>query len=74
MSVGSDDEFRDFMRGSDPDAYVRAIVIHENSKRFRKQRVREDLRAAVPECGTGADDGLADRASPRPRPKPSPRN
>jgi hypothetical protein len=28
---------------------VRAIVIHENSKRFRKQRVREDLRAAVPE-------------------------
>jgi DNA-directed RNA polymerase specialized sigma24 family protein len=52
-------------RASDPDAYVRAIVIHENSKRFRKQRVREDLRAAVPECGTGADDSLADRAALR---------
>jgi RNA polymerase sigma-70 factor (sigma-E family) len=50
-------------RAGDPDAYVRAIVIHENSKRFRKQRVREDLRAAVPECGTGADDGLAGRAA-----------
>ena len=52
-------------RASDPDAYVRAIVIHENSKRFRKQRVREDLRAAVPERGTGADDSLADRAALR---------
>src|SRR5271170_2175333 len=45
-------------RAGDPDAYVRAIVIHENSKRFRKQRIREDLRAAVPERGTGADDSL----------------
>ena len=54
-------------RASDPDAYVRAIVIHENSKRFRKQRVREDLRAAVPECGTGADDSLPDRAALRSR-------
>ena len=52
-------------RAGDPDAYVRAIVIHENSKRFRKQRVREDLRAAVPESGTGADDSLADRAALR---------
>ena len=52
-------------RASDPDAYVRAIVIHENSKRFRKQRVSEDLRAAVPECGTGADDSLADRSALR---------
>jgi RNA polymerase sigma-70 factor (sigma-E family) len=50
-------------RAGDPDAYVRAIVIHENSKRFRKQRVREDLRAVVPERGTGADDSLADRAA-----------
>ena len=48
---------------ADPDAYVRAIVIHENSKRFRKQRIREDLRAAVPERGTDADDSLADRAA-----------
>ena len=52
-------------RAGDEDAYVRAIVIHENSKRFRKQRVREDLRAAVPERGTGADDSLADRAELR---------
>jgi RNA polymerase sigma-70 factor (sigma-E family) len=48
-------------RAGDPDAYVRAIVIHENSKRFRKHRVQEDLRAAVPELGTGADEGVADR-------------
>jgi RNA polymerase sigma-70 factor (sigma-E family) len=47
-------------RAGDPDAYVRAIVIHENSKRFRKQRVREDLRA---ERGTDADDSLADKAA-----------
>jgi RNA polymerase sigma-70 factor (sigma-E family) len=47
----------------DPDAYVRAIVIHENSKRFRKQRVREDLRAAVPEQSADADDSLAERAA-----------
>jgi RNA polymerase sigma factor (sigma-70 family) len=44
---------------------VRAIVIHENSKRFRKQRVREDLRAAVPEQIADADDSLADRAALR---------
>jgi len=105
VSVESDEEFRDFMRGrwsamvrlaytltddqghaeditqaafatayaswgrvrqaGDPDAYVRAIVIHENSKRFRKKRVREDLRAAVPEQGAAADDSLAERAALR---------
>jgi RNA polymerase sigma factor (sigma-70 family) len=52
-------------QAGDPDAYVRAIVIHENSKRFRKHRVREDLRAAVPELGMDADDGLADRVALR---------
>ncbi|HUN34817.1 MAG TPA: sigma-70 family RNA polymerase sigma factor [Trebonia sp.] len=52
-------------RAGDPGAYVRTIVIHENSKRFRKQRVREDLRAAVPEVGVDADDSLADRATVR---------
>jgi RNA polymerase sigma-70 factor (sigma-E family) len=52
-------------RAGDPDAYVRAIVIHENSKRFRKQRVREDLRAAVPELGIDADDSLAERMTLR---------
>jgi RNA polymerase sigma-70 factor (sigma-E family) len=52
-------------RAGDPDAYVRAIVIHENSKRFRKQRVREDLRADVPELGTDADDDVADQADLR---------
>ena len=40
-------------------------MIHENSKRFRKQRVREDLRADVPESGTAADDSLTDRAALR---------
>jgi len=48
-------------RAGDPDAYVRAIVIHENGKRFRKHRVQEDLRAAVPELGTDAEEGVADR-------------
>jgi RNA polymerase sigma-70 factor (sigma-E family) len=52
-------------RAGDPDAYVRAIVIHENSRRFRKQRVREDLRAEVPEVGTEADEALADRVALR---------
>jgi RNA polymerase sigma-70 factor (sigma-E family) len=52
-------------QAGDPDAYVRAIVIHENSKRFRKQRVREDLRAAVPEQAWEADDSLAERTALR---------
>jgi DNA-directed RNA polymerase specialized sigma24 family protein len=39
-------------QAGDPDAYTRAIVIHENSNRFRRQRVREDLRADVPERGS----------------------
>lgn len=53
-------------RAGNPDAYVRTIVIRENSKRFRRQRVPEDLRADVPEPGTPAnDDGLADRAALR---------
>jgi len=52
-------------QAGDPDAYVRAIVIHENSKRFRKQRVREDLRAAVPEQIADADDSLVERAALR---------
>jgi RNA polymerase sigma-70 factor (sigma-E family) len=48
-----------------PDAYLRTIVIHENTKRFRRQRVREDLRAAVPEQGCADADGLAERAALR---------
>ena len=52
-------------RAGDPDAYVRTIVIRENSKRFRRQRVREDLRAAVPERAADAGDDLADRAALR---------
>jgi RNA polymerase sigma-70 factor (sigma-E family) len=107
VSVESDEEFRDFMRGrwsamvrlaytlagdqghaeditqaafarvyaswgrvsraSDPEAYVRTIVIRENSKRFRRQRVREDLRAVVPEQTLdlidGVVDGVAERAA-----------
>jgi RNA polymerase sigma-70 factor (sigma-E family) len=30
-------------RAGDPDAYVRRILINENRKRYRKQRVPEDL-------------------------------
>jgi RNA polymerase sigma-70 factor (sigma-E family) len=48
-------------RAGDPDAYVRQIVIHENSKRFRRQRVREHLQAAVPEQAFDDDDALAER-------------
>lgn len=48
-------------RAGDPDAYVRQIVIHENSKRFRRQRVREDLQAAVPEQAFDDDNALAER-------------
>lgn len=48
-------------RAGDPDAYVATIVIHENSRRFRRQRVREDLRAAVPEQVSDADEALDDR-------------
>jgi RNA polymerase sigma-70 factor (sigma-E family) len=51
-------------RAGNPDAYVRTIVIRENSKRFRRARVPEDLRADVPERGTPAgDDDLADRTA-----------
>jgi RNA polymerase sigma-70 factor (sigma-E family) len=52
-------------QAGDPDAYVRTIVINENSKRFRRKRVREDLRADVPEQGWDVDDGLAERAALR---------
>jgi RNA polymerase sigma-70 factor (sigma-E family) len=52
-------------QAGDPDAYVRTILIRENSKRFRRQRVREELRAAVPERAADAGDGLADRAALR---------
>lgn len=49
------------MQAGDPNAYVRQIVIHENSKRFRRRRVREDLHAEVPELALDGDDGTVDR-------------
>jgi RNA polymerase sigma-70 factor (sigma-E family) len=52
-------------KAGDPDAYVRAILIHENSNRFRKRRVREDLRAAVPEQVLEGGDSLAERMALR---------
>jgi DNA-directed RNA polymerase specialized sigma24 family protein len=57
--------WRRVRQAGDPDAYVRAIVIHENSKRFRKQRVREDPRAAVPEQIASSS---TETCSPRRRP------
>lgn len=48
-------------RAGDPNAYVRQIVIHENSKRFRRQRVRENLQASVPEQAFDNDSALAER-------------
>jgi RNA polymerase sigma-70 factor (sigma-E family) len=44
-------------RAGDPDAYVRRIVINENRKRFRKLRVREDLRADMPDTPAAAAPG-----------------
>ena len=52
-------------RAGDPEAYVRAIVIHENSKRFRRPRVPEELRAAVPEQVWAGGDGVAERMALR---------
>jgi RNA polymerase sigma-70 factor (sigma-E family) len=52
-------------KAGDPDAYVRTIVIHENSKRFRRKRLREDLRAAVPDQAIEVDDGVAERTALR---------
>jgi RNA polymerase sigma-70 factor (sigma-E family) len=57
--------WRRVSQAGDPDAYVRTIVIHENSKRFRRQRVSEDLRADVPEQALDAGDGLAERMALR---------
>jgi RNA polymerase sigma-70 factor (sigma-E family) len=48
-------------RADDPAAYVRTIVIRENSKRFRRQRVVEDLRADVPERAGETGDRVGDR-------------
>lgn len=52
-------------KAGDPDAYVRTIVIHENSKRFRRKRPREELRAAVPDQAIEVDDGVAERTALR---------
>jgi RNA polymerase sigma-70 factor (sigma-E family) len=38
-------------KASDPDAYVRRIVINENRKQFRKRRVAEELPGTLPEIG-----------------------
>jgi RNA polymerase sigma-70 factor (sigma-E family) len=52
------------VRTGDPEAYVRRIVVNENSRRFRKHRVIEDLPGEVPETVTGdAAEGWDERAS-----------
>ncbi len=38
------------IRAGDPDAYLRRIVVNENRRRFRKQRVAEDLPGVLPDC------------------------
>src|SRR5271154_6319495 len=38
-------------RAGDPDAYLRRIVINENRRRFRRQRVAEDLPGTLPDPG-----------------------
>jgi RNA polymerase sigma-70 factor (sigma-E family) len=45
-------------RAGDPDAYLRQVVINENRRRFRKQRVLEDLPGDLPDAGVSdnADD------------------
>jgi RNA polymerase sigma-70 factor (sigma-E family) len=49
-------------RTGDPDAYVRRIVINENRRRFRKQRVAESLPGTLPETPAFAQ-GPEDRAA-----------
>jgi RNA polymerase sigma-70 factor (sigma-E family) len=41
-------------RTGDPDAYVRRILVNENRRRFRKQRVPEDLSGVLPEPAAAA--------------------
>jgi RNA polymerase sigma-70 factor (sigma-E family) len=45
-------------RAGDPDAYLRQVVVNENRRRFRKQRVPEDLPGDLPDVGftDNADD------------------
>ena len=43
-------------RAGDPDAYLRRMVVNENRRRFRRQRVAEDLPGTLP------DQGIADTA------------
>ncbi|HEY6792173.1 MAG TPA: SigE family RNA polymerase sigma factor [Trebonia sp.] len=43
-------------QAGDPDAYLRRIVVNENRRRFRRQRVAEDLPGVLP------DPGVADSA------------
>ena len=38
-------------RAGDPDAYLRQVVVNENRRRFRKQRVPEDLPGDLPDAG-----------------------
>ena len=52
-------------RAGDPDAYVRRILVNENRKRFRKDRVREDLRGDL--SGTLAARVAVDQQGPEER-------
>jgi len=47
-------------RAGDPDAYLRQVVVNENRRRFRKQRVAEDLPGDLPETGVTDDAGDPD--------------
>ena len=49
-------------RAADPEAYLRRIVINENRRRFRKQRVAEALPGVLPDRGA-AVPGLEDRSA-----------
>jgi RNA polymerase sigma-70 factor (sigma-E family) len=39
-------------QAGDPDAYLRRVVVNENRRRFRKQRVIEDLLGVLPDRGS----------------------
>ena len=49
-------------RAGDPQAYVRRIVINEYRRRFRKQRVAEELPGVLPDAGT-APPGPEERSA-----------
>jgi len=48
-------------QAGDPDAYLRRIVVNENRRRFRRQRVVEELTGTLPDRGVADTAGASDQ-------------